>query len=262
MKNLVLLALFFIFSFFAKADSFIYKGDTSYFYTASPLGQHPQIAEIMLELKGYASEPCFHCYNLPYNAEWTVIDDQLYLSGIYSAGTSNPPLKADINKLFNVSTGKVKADWVTTDIWLPKGKIIGMIENQYFNSAELHVTILKGKITKTKTFNYPFAREMEYVRTPELITSFIYNNINWSKIPVLDSNKLKVVASFESGAWGKPANIKIMRGAGENSIYNKEVLRVISLLQWNIYYRHGQVYKHSWGVPIIFSEENRRKYAR
>jgi hypothetical protein len=66
----------------AKCDRFIFKGDTAYFDVNSPLEQYPGIQELRTKLVGYESEICFDCHPRPYSAEWTVINNELYLTAI------------------------------------------------------------------------------------------------------------------------------------------------------------------------------------
>lgn len=261
MKNLVLLSAFVLFSLSANADMFVYKGDTT-FMARDLLEKHPNIAKIKSQLHGFKIDTCLDCYMRLYDAVWTIQNGNLYLTGIHSTNYRGPKLKADIKKIFNASTDKIKADWVTTDVWLPKGKEIGrsgMMD--VFYSAELHVTIVKGKIIEAKQYTYPTARAAKISNGNELTMQYIYSQINWNKIPDLKNEVKKVFVSFMNSPSGKADSLKIMRGDDSNAIFNAEALRVMAGFPANIFYRHNQFFKERWTYPIFFSEENRRKYA-
>lgn len=260
MARSIILSLLFI-SFFtkeAKCDRFIYKGDTSYIFEKSPLEQYPFVEQLRLPLSGYQSEPCWDCHMLQYDAEWTVINDQLYLTGIYSANYFKTRVKADINKLFNVTDGRVKASWVTTSIWIPIGKAIywpDIMRGIYRN--ELLFTIENGKIKKTE--KSPNSVVSIYNTDNEALKKFICTNIDWNKIPDMKSEVKKVFLQFEPGVSGKPENIRVLRGS--DSLYNAEALRVTGILPWSILYLHGKLFREMWTIPVVFSEEN-RKFAK
>ena len=250
----LILAIIFL-PVFAKCERFIYKGDTSYFFEKSPLEQYPLIEQLRPQLSGYQSGPCFDCYMRPYDAEWTVIDDYLYLTGIYGADFSKTSMKADINKLFHVIDGKVKATWVTTDIWVPVGKAIYSYDNmQSIYRNELLFTVENGKIIKIE--KSPTSVVSIYDTDNEALRKFICTHIDWNKIPDLKNEVKKIFLQFEHGISGRPENIRVLLGS--DSLYNAETLRVTGILPWSILYLHGKIFRGIWTIPIVFSEANRK----
>jgi hypothetical protein len=260
-KSLTLLLTFcLLLCFNARADRFIYKGDTSYVNINSPLEQYPDIDDLRKQLIGFESMPCFDCPGRTYEAEWTVIDHNLYLTAIYSDENAISKLKADINKLFHTHQGKVRADWVTQDIWVPVGKPIRWRDiTQPIYGKEYKFTIMHGEIKEVKEFNYPTEKMLWNDTHPEILGSFIYSKINWNKLPDLNGKTIKVVLTFTTGASGRPENIKVRRPL-DVQVYSDEAIRVMGLLPWSADYWHGAIRPQSWAYPVIFSEENRKKY--
>jgi len=245
----------------AKCDHLILNGDTSYIeFSQSPLEKYPFIEALRPQLATFHAT-CYDCGCFKYDAEWSVINNELYLTNIYGCPNSNEHLKADINTLFNVRDGKVKAGWVNDGLWMPKGKPVGVVSVDIFYQAELYVLIVNGKVEQIKEFNYPDSRETIYARNEKACNEFIYSNINWAKIPDLGEQVKRVNISCETGASGKPENIKVAQSTNE-TLYNDEAVRVIGLLPWSILYSRGKIYKQPWALRVIFSEENRKKYAR
>lgn len=262
MNRILFLSLLFIslFTTKAKCDRFVFNGDTSYIDSKSPLEQYPKIAALQLKLVGFGAS-CFDCNCFKYEAEWSIINNQLYLTNIYSCPENNKHLKADINSLFDVHDGKVKAVWVTDSLWVPKGKPFAFFDIMIaLYKTETLISIINGKIVLINEFNYPDSEESIYAKNESALRNFIYSNINWNKIPDLTGGLKRVFISTLTGTSGKPENIKIVRGTDE-AIYNEEAVRVVSMLPWSIFYRHGKVFKENFSFVILFSEENREKYA-
>lgn len=244
----------------AKCDHFILNGDTSYIDSKSPLEQCPLMLTLRPKLADYGAG-CYDCDCTAYDAEWTIIDGRLYLTNIYSCQYSKARLKADINAFFNVDDGKVEANWVTDTLWVPKGKIIAHHDMMLvFYKAETKIFIVNGIVISIKEFDYPKQEESIYHRDGPALSEFIYSNINWTKIPNLEGQAKKVFISCETGASGKPENVRAVRGVDEK-LYKDEAIRVMSMVPWSVFYRHGKVLREGYFLPITFSEENRKKYA-
>lgn len=245
----------------ARADRFILNGDTCHFWYTSPLKQYPGFSALLKKLDGFASEPCFDCHVQGYDAEWTLIDNSLYLTNIYSEFGSKLKLKADINKLFNVKGGKVKADWVTQELWIPIGKEVSWLDMMTaVFKAETHITVIKGQLEDIKRVEYPGNSGSVYAKYPDSLCNFVYSHIQWHKLTPLN-DKQKIIINFTTGPSGKPENIRILRPV-PGYPWADEIISVISMIPWPGYYWHGTLQRRSWSVPLIFSEAARRKYAR
>lgn len=62
-------------------------------------------------------------------AEWSIIEDEIYLTNIFSCQYYQDSIKSDLKTLFGdkCKNGRVKADWITGDFTVPKGKILQRI---------------------------------------------------------------------------------------------------------------------------------------
>ncbi|MFD0749922.1 hypothetical protein ACFQZS_07200 [Mucilaginibacter calamicampi] len=244
-------------TFSAKADKVIINGDTTNFWpNKSALEQHPDIKGIKPFLKGYKTGTCMDCEMVDYIAEWTIIDNTVYLTGIYPGpGAEKEGQKADLNKIFHASNSRVKATWVNADFWIPIGKPLrwaNMMTPVY--KAEFLFVIKNGKVAKKQQFNYPSGGRPE----DKEILEFIYSHISWDKIPPIDQQK-KVFVVFETGISGKPEKAAIMRGK-DCVTCNEEALRALSGMPWPPDYKQGKIYPFQYTVPLTFSEEQRKKY--
>jgi len=236
----------------------IINGDTTYFLPRkSALEQHPDIKQIRKFLDGYKTGPCFDCGDIDYDAEWTIIDNSLYLTAIYAAQLSKKEgQKADLNKIFRVNNSRVKADWVNADFWIPVGKPLWSRDMWSVYGAELLLVIKNGQIEKRQEFKYTAERRLE----PNEMLKFIYSRIQWGKIPNLGNEQKRLFITFEAGDTGKPQNIFLQRKTDCVSC-NEEVLRVLSLMPWPADYHEGKLLPLQYTMPLIFSEEQRKKYA-
>jgi hypothetical protein len=45
--------------------------------------------------------------------------------------------------------------------------------------------------------------------------------------------------------------------------FDQEAVRVVkSIPEWDVFYRHEKLERRNWNLPIIFSNENRKKYSK
>lgn len=95
-------------------DILIYKGDTIPIY-ANPLEQlyakSSSRPNFFRSTQECTSTSCWRGYY----AEWEIINNEIYLTGIFSCCEEHRETKADLKDLFGVKciNGKVKAVWVT-----------------------------------------------------------------------------------------------------------------------------------------------------
>lgn len=269
-RPLLLVAFICLLFMKAKADIIIIDGKTFNLNSESPLNQYPFVKSIKERLISYRTtaydDPCDS-----YNAEWSIIKNELYLTNIYSCNDTKLQYKTNLKSVFednssiSIENGKVKASWFTGDIWLPQGQQIGHYDMMIsFYQTEKRISISKGELMDIKDFNYPHAQELIYINqnTNDAMSKFIYSHINWSKLPPLNGQVKKIPISFETGISGSPENIKLIRESAENMAFKEEAKRVIGLIPLGAYYKHGQIFKQYWTMPFTFSEELRQKYSK
>jgi hypothetical protein len=121
-------------------DRLIYKGDTLILFS-NPLETLLDIFSSRPKLFG-DNEGCMTtaCWR-GYQAEWEIIENQLYLTGIYSCCYSYDGVKADLQALAGdyYAIGKVKADWVTDNLIVPKGKLLYYVHDAYESHYETEI---------------------------------------------------------------------------------------------------------------------------
>lgn len=50
---------------------------------------------------------------------------------------------------------------------------------------------------------------------------------------------------------------------GYDTIFDQEAIRVVKAIpEWDVFYRHEKLERRSWLLPIIFSNDNRKKYKK
>ena len=241
-------------------DILIYRGDTLMLY-ANPLELLPNVDSLRNKMFGPKVGWTTACWR-GYQAEWIVINQELFLSAIYSCSNRNRS-NANLKNLFGEKCveGKVRADWVTAKIIAPKGKRLNYVYTGYESLYEFEneFQFKKGKLLQVTTYDNSKSRTSIYSQD-SVLRKFIYSHINWEILPK-DSIIAKVVVQFSANEQGVIDQIKMMRG--HSQIYDQEAIRVIrSIPEWDIYYRRGKHERSAWYLPIHFSPENRKKYTQ
>ncbi|MFT5618275.1 MAG: hypothetical protein ACI85I_001507 [Arenicella sp.] len=200
-----------------------------------------------------------------YIAEWTMIENDIYLTNIFSSNYYDDSIKSDLKAVFGAEceNGKVKATWITGKILIPKSKLIHYVHIGYesFYETEQVLTFENGILTGKEEYNNSKSYESIFTEKQDSLHKFLYTNIEWGRIQNLKDEKVRVFISIQSGRTRKPDSVSIIRGS-ENEMLNKEALRVVNLIpEWDVYYRLGKVYRKKWTIPIVFNEQKRMKYA-
>lgn len=255
----------FNFKSFATAqipDRLIYNGDTVSIFS-NPLEQLPNIDSLRTHLFNDNKERWNTACWRQYQAQWTIIDNQLYLTAIYSCNYHEYKIQADLKQLFpdKYENGKVKADWVTANILSPQGEQLYYVHSGYESLYEKEVVyeIANGQLKGITTYDNTKSTKSAYSNDTTLF-HFIYSNIKWESLPKTDKTA-KVYIQFSANEQGIIDSIKVMKGVDET--FDSEAMRVVkSIPEWDVFYRRGQHERRSWVVPIIFSEENRQKYKK
>ena len=209
-------------------------------------------------------KPCWitACGN-GYQAMWEIIEDQLYLTGIYSCCYSEDSIKADLDLLFKhkSNNGKVKADWVSEkNIHGGKGIIFFYHEIIVFKQ-EMEFEFLEGKLLNIKTFDNSNSRQSTYSHNFMKLDNFIYTNIDWDNLPK-QKEPIIIDVLFSANEDGIIDTVEIEKKS-DNDIFNKEAVRVIKLIpDWDVIMFKGQHFRGQSGMRIVFSEENRKRYTK
>ena len=210
--------------------------------------------------KGYFTTACW----AGFRSAWEIVENQLYLTGIYSCCYNQDSLKADLTSLFKEKAinGKVKADWINSDVTVKGGKELTFFYNEIpVFKKEIEFVFQAGKLINIQTFDNSKSRESAFHQNQNKMISFIYSNIDWDNLPA-QQMPLRVIAKFSANEDGKIDEVEVMRKS-DHEIFNQEAVRVIKLIpDWDVLLIRGQLYRHSFFMPITFSKENREKYGK
>lgn len=247
------------------SDRLIYNGDTLRLFT-NPL---EQLYTKELERPNFFGKKtgCTTAWNdlKGYQANWEIIDNQLYLTGIFSSCYSKDSIKSDLKELFGDEyiNGKVKADWVTLNLIAPTGKYIYYLitteESVYESEQEFQIR--NGRLIGTKTYDNSKSRQSIYSINGNKLMEFIYSNINWSSLPKHEDKIIKVFIQFSANENGKVDSVQVVRSY--DSIFDNEAVRVVKAIpEWDIFYQHGKFVRTKWTLPIVFSSKYEEKYKK
>ncbi len=238
-------------------DILIYNNDTLLMF-ANPLEELTKVDSLKVKLfednKEHWNTSCWRGYQ----AEWTIINNQLFLTAIYSCNYYEDSIKSDLKQLFGEKfiNGKVKADWVTGEILSGYGNIFFCFYESFYEK-EIDFKFLNGQLKDLTTYNNSKSRKSNYSDETTLL-KFIYSNIQWDKLPKKEKSAI-VYVQFSGNEDGIIDSVKIMKGL--DIIFDNEAVRVVkSIPEWDVFYRRGQHERRDWLLPLVFSEEMKQEY--
>jgi hypothetical protein len=267
MNFYIFISIFFLFTLGANKNiwsynTIIYKGDT--LNTSTQLLEKREGADSLLSAllgTGKSRKTDYHLCD--YHAEWTIENDQIYLTKMEILDGPEVVYTLDLPSTFKGECfdGKVYAYWITEGVFANTGKLIVLMskyqpifENETFFSFE------SGRLVETTFYDNSKSYCSVFHYNNDSLKTMIYGNINWSSIPDLKDKNYTVYVSLQSSDVVRPDSVIIEEGC-EISIINDEALRVIQLLpEWDIYYYRGQFHKNKMIIPIVFSEERLLQY--
>lgn len=199
-----------------------------------------------------------------YGTDLEVIDNQLYLTGIYSCDYENDSIQADLRSLFKERehNGKVKMDWFPGTFFFRGGPNYFAYKDRYFYPKEFEFEFGNGgKLLNVKQYDNSKSRISKF-REAEA-TEFINSHIDWNNLPKME-RQIAVYLSFSVNEKGKIDSIELMGVRGDsNEIFIQEAIRVIKLIpDWDVLYERGKLHSLRWGMPVVFNEAYRKKYAK
>ena len=240
------------------ADLLIWKNDTTEIYSYPMCPQNEIKIQKLFIAKGIIQGRSFMSCKY-YKAEWKILEDKLYLSNIYSGNYYQDNFKVNIDSLFSGNkNGLIFADWYTGNIFVPEGSYIhvGGSHGSNIHESEWKISIKNGVILKEelKQENY---YESIYTKNPDSLRNFITMQIDWSQIPVLETEKEKVHASIKTGEGKNGFTIDVR---SNNEKISQEITRVLQTLpEFNYYYFHGRYVALRYSLRLTFTESMRPK---
>lgn len=197
-----------------------------------------------------------------YIAYWEVIDNRLYLTGIYNCNLS---AKTELNVLFpgKVQDNRVYADWFSNTVTAYKGKLI-YYEHSGFSAIYEHereLVFVEGRKIGDEYFDNSLSKNIPVVIMWDghgLIPT-IDSLINWSALPPIEK-ELKVVLWIETDEQGQPDSIHFERS--ESKAFNREAVRVSGLVTHRlpIIYKRGRFLPKTFALFFVFTPEKQRRF--
>jgi hypothetical protein len=172
-------------------DLLIHNGDTMSIFS-NPLEFLYENDSIRPDFFG-ENEGCIttYCWR-GYQAEWKIIDNQLYLDGIYSCCFHRDSVKANLENLFpkKYRNGMVKADWFTGNIIAPQGELVYYIHSGYASlyEKEIELRFENGKLVDKEVYDNSKSKNSVYAQNSAKLLDFIYSNIKWDILPLKTKN--------------------------------------------------------------------------
>lgn len=199
-----------------------------------------------------------------YIATWGIEGDELYLLRVQGEREGSL-VDADLNVLFpgEVINGKVKADWFSGSLYLPLGECLYYVHDEYASiyEKEIELVMKEGRVVERVDYDNSRTHRSEYTKDWKVLQRWIYSNIDWEKLPKVDSAENRVYLRV-CGTESRKLEVELIRGCGITA-FDDEALRVVSLLpDWDVVYRRGKIIRIRWMIPVKFSREMKGKYAR
>lgn len=222
------------------------------------------------EVKSMFSSACWRGYI----AEWTIINDKIYLNNIYAC--HDIKVKVDLKKVFGkeLKENSVFAKWITDKLVVPRGECIDHVPLDYKSIYETE-TILEfkdGELIASKTYNNYIARKSKFNAhsNPNNYLEFVYSQINWEKLPDLKDKHIQVTIGIQPKHNGQIDSLLSDHTymidsnsiiTDSNNIFIKEAIRIAKLIpDWDVVYQQGTIVSRS--LVLVFNENKKRKYAR
>ena len=184
-------------------------------------------------------------------------NNELFLVDVFLCASKE---KSIFNELFD-SKSPIKADWFTGNLFIQHGKMIKYHHSgfeRYFEE-ETKVEIVKGaQINQQHFVNGYRANDMNFPSNPDSIMAEVYNRINWKDLPKL-SKDYKVFVSIKIGSVD---SLKIIHSKAPE-LYIQEVQRVLDEFpELRTFYSRGEPVDEGYTFPVIFSNKQRKRFAR
>jgi hypothetical protein len=271
-------------------DILIWKGDTLTLFS-NPLklitGYDSLILKIHLEIEQLTylnlkaneereeilSTACWRGYK----AEWSVLNDSIFLNNIYHCHNKN--IKINLYDIFqNIEKNeKIFASWINGDLILPQGNCIEFVNLDYRSiyEQETVLNVESGLLKDYEIFHNQVVKRSAFFKNAKLgeVYEFTSKNINWDILPDVTNKLIRVHIGVQLNEQGQIENIdeeytyleemnlnaKTQIITNINNIFIEEGIRIAKLItDWDVIYQRGNIVGRS--LMIDFSEENKKKY--
>ena len=204
-----------------------------------------------------------------YRAEWIVINDSVFLNGIYHCDDRN--MKVNLSNIFpNIGKNqRVFASWINGELNIPQGEIIEWVNRGFLSIFERETVInVENGIIK----NYENYHNRIEKKGSIWLSGFIYRNINWDILPDLGERHIMIFVRVQPNEQGQLESIDFdenhtgavsafIFSEEETDMFMQESIRIAKLIpDWDVIYRRGEIIKQS--IMIEFSEWRKNRGSR
>jgi hypothetical protein len=133
-----------------------------------------------------------------YIAEWTIIENEIFLSNVYCSNYYHDDFRSDLKTVFGAEyeDGKVKATWITDQILIPKGNLLHYIDRGHqFYETELILIFKNGKLIEQKEYSSKSHKSI-FTENQDSLNTFIYKSIDWKRFLTLKTKKQEFSLMF------------------------------------------------------------------
>ncbi len=239
----------------------IYKGDTLTML-CEPLEVYLRKNEPREKLYPFLRDDCSTALWRGYVGLWELKNGRLVLIDIFACGQKSVSIK---NKVFKGQQQEIFADWYTGQLFIERGKVIKYNHMAYDRCYETEIVVdLNGGIVEKETeyMNGVKPDDKRFTRDVDKINEEIYRRIDWNKLPTLSNDK-RIFASLTLDNGKLTSEDSVIEKQNIEEVYKIEVKRVIAgFPEIQVFYSRGQPLREGYYGAIIFSRENKRRYAR
>jgi len=242
-----------------RGELIIYKGDTLEML-GEPLETFLSKNEPREKYYPFLKDGCSTALWRGYVGLWKIIDNRLVLVDIFGCGDKSISIK---DKIFKGQNTEIFAEWFNGDLFVEKGKMIKYNHTAYdrYYENEIVIGLTNGVVNKETVYqNGVKPEDNRFSRNPEDIQKEIYKRINWDRLPKL-SNEKKLYVTLKVNEQGEIGESEI-KGLLEGE-YRKQLEQIIKdfpLIQ--VFYSRGNPLNDGWTIPIFFTKESKKRYAR
>lgn len=239
-----------------NAELIIYEGDTLQLLSL-PLENYLGEYEEREKKYPFLKSTCSTALWRNYQSLWKLESNELYLIDVFLCADKTESI---INELFETKT-PIKANWYSGKLFIQHGKMIKYQHSAFerYYEEETVLEIDQGKIIRSQHFvNGNKPNDNGFTNNPDSIMAEVHRRINWKNLPDLSEDK-KLYVRIKTG---EQDSLTIIHSKASDE-YIKEVQNVLDEFpQLKKFYSRGKPLEEAYTFPVIFSNQQRKRYAR
>lgn len=188
---------------------------------------------------------------------WKIENSEFFLIDVYVCGQRD---KSIFKKLFD-SNSPIKADWFSGNLFIQHGKMLKYNHSgfaRYFEE-ETVIKIEQGNLISQHHYVNGFKPDDRNLSSnPDSVMAEFYKRINWKALPKLSKDYIV----FIELKLGEVDSLTIIRSSAPE-LYEKEVQRIIDEFpKLRKFYSRGEPLEEGYILPVIFTNYQRKRFAR